>query len=153
MKGPLALFVTAAAVLLPHDSMAAFPDARDKVRDYLKSLKADGPDSTRIKAASAALDSLNKYFDQRTAFKGTITLGLDGDEAEGKSRYDLNTAIAAAKGQYPRQLVFAAKTRFQFTDEELTEDISAFLVSYDYYPHPQWEIYVNRPGFSGGSVT
>ncbi len=102
-------------------------------------------DSMRRAQAAAIVESLRvaleKEDDERTAWTGTVKAGLNGDEAAGKSHYEVPTNVTIGKGLYPNELRFVAETDITIDHANTTEDVTSLLANFDHHLRPWLETY------------
>jgi hypothetical protein len=68
----------------------------------------------------------------RRAIGGSISLGFNGDEANGESLFKLKTGATLSRSFHPVELRFSANLSLQAQDGAIKEDVTQLLVNYDY---------------------
>jgi hypothetical protein len=63
------------------------------------------------------------------------------DDAGDQTKSELGSSITLKKGYYPRQLRFNVKTKVQYQQGKLTENVTSYLLNYDYYMESYLEVY------------
>jgi len=101
------------------------------------------PPSTEKKKST--LDSLKSLLElaekKRTAWALGISANFKTDNAGDNRVTDLGTGASVEKGTYPRQFRFDAKSNVRFKKNKLEEEVTTFLLNYDYYVSPNVEAY------------
>ncbi|MEE9441066.1 MAG: hypothetical protein V3V99_00125 [candidate division Zixibacteria bacterium] len=96
-------------------------------------------------AGLSACDSLMLLLkveeDSRNKLTMSITGSFKSDDAGDKNTTNLSSAVNITKGQYPGQLRFKAAGHLRYEDGEVEDDVTKYRLNYDYYVHPNIELY------------
>ena len=84
--------------------------------------------------------------EDRRKINGTISLGFNGDKANGDSLFKLKTGASLSRSAYPSELRFSADLSMQVKGKEFQEDVTTLLANYDYnhYRYAQYYAFVER---------
>jgi hypothetical protein len=70
-----------------------------------------------------------------------LTGSYNRDDAGVQTKSTLASSIAFKKGEYPRQFRFNINTRVLYQEGNLEENVTSYLLNYDYYMRPKFEVY------------
>jgi hypothetical protein len=73
--------------------------------------------------------------------RGKAALNFKGDEAGQQEKYTVGVELALRVGSYPGEFKFNADLAVDFQDGELSEDVSALKIAYDYYTNESLELF------------
>ncbi len=73
--------------------------------------------------------------------RGKAALNFKGDEAGQQEKYTAGVELALRVGSYPGEFKFNADLAVDFQDGELSEDVSALKIAYDYYTNESLELF------------
>lgn len=77
---------------------------------------------------------LDKYERDQTKFKGDVSFGLNGDNADNQDQLKLNSGIKITRGIYPGELEFSSNLGVVINNKKFNEDVSNIYLAYDYHP-------------------
>jgi hypothetical protein len=121
--------------------LESFADALDMVAAERRVAPPDparSPEELAKVAAEhrSAIDAIRKYDRDVERLRGSISLSLKADEAEGGDEYRVGTELELGKGTYPGQLRLYTSNAVKISKNELQEDVTALILNYDYYFPP-----------------
>lgn len=135
-------------VLLAHRSHAELPACFEAPRRVAPAVK----DLWKL------LDRILEDEEDQHQLKGSASLGYTGNEVEeaplidaeepgatvttqASDQYKVNLSLSLDRGFYPGRFHFESSVDLRVQDGDFSEDVSKLRLEYDYYTHPQWQIY------------
>jgi hypothetical protein len=76
---------------------------------------------------------LRAYETEIGRVRGSVTFGTTGDTTSSQDQFKATAGIDFSVGTYPSQLRVLTKADVRNTNNELSEDVSTFLVNFDHY--------------------
>jgi hypothetical protein len=126
-------------------SVLPFADTLGKDDPALKNDRNDVPRRKRyLKDFWDGLAELRMQEAAERALKGKLGFGFSGDstERDAGALYKIDMSGELSRGTYPAELRFQSNVTSQIKDGKSTEDLSRFLVNYDYdVPGTPLEVY------------
>ena len=136
------LFIVLSALHVLSYAEPGIPDEK-----FFEKVRGKNPKDT-LSGSDSLMLILKKEEDRRNAWSLTLAGNFTGDEAENKTTADLNNTLKITKGEYPRQFRFTIENRIRLRDRKLEDNVTAFLLNYDYYVHRFVEVYTFVERFS-----
>lgn len=119
------------------DMQAAIEDLEDEFDRLLAARAAVGPADAAATAADVDIFKFMRdfraYQDDIGRVRGTVTFGTTGDSTASQDQFKANAGIDLTVGSFPSQLRVRTRADVRNTDNELTDDVSTFLINFDHY--------------------
>ena len=122
------------------------PASKEVKTDFeaLKTLSTAEKDSLK----TAFIKMLAKHEDEMRGWSIELSGSYVGERAYRQKKSNIDASAEVTKGRYPRQFRFKMKTKVQYCDGDLSEDLMALLLNYDYYVHENVSVYAFIERFS-----
>jgi hypothetical protein len=142
------LIITLVSIILPAIHVLSYAEQSSVYDNIFKRIKGKSLEDTNLVKGDSLLLLLKKEEDRRNAWSLAVEGSFTSDEAEDKTTADLNTKVDMTRGEYPQQFRFIIESRIRLRDDKFEDDVTAFLLNYDYYVHRFAETYAFVERFS-----